>query len=102
MGGVGVVGGGAVCRLPLVDSAPLVPQGDRDCSGLVQAEVLAVVMVVGRDPAHPCHCGVLAGKHPHGVVVLQLNMHKKKTQINQRGQRENHYVCFFCFFFAPY
>lgn len=82
--------------LPLVDSAPLVPQGDSDCSGLVQAEVLAVVVIVGRDPAHPYQRRVLASKHPYRMVVLQSNMHKKEknklTGCNKETNTMTHFV----------
>ena len=61
--------GGGV--LPLVDAAPLVAQGYGDRARLAQAEVLAVVMVVGGHPAHPDGRGVLPGEHPDRVVVLR-------------------------------
>ena len=56
--------------LPLVDAASLVSQGYGDRAHLGEAEVLAVVMVVGGDPAHPDRRGVLSRKHPDRVVVL--------------------------------
>lgn len=56
--------------LPLVDAASLVSQGDGDGPCLAQVEVLAVVVVVRRDPAHPHGRRLLSGKHSHRVVVL--------------------------------
>lgn len=57
--------------LPLMDAAPLVSQGNGDGPRLAEVKVLAVVMVVGRDPAHPHGRGVLSSKHSHRVVVLR-------------------------------
>lgn len=51
--------------LPLVDPAPLVSQGDGDGLSLAETEVLAVVMVIRCDPAHPHRGRVLSGKHSH-------------------------------------
>lgn len=36
-----------------MDAAPLISQGDCDSLRLAQAEVLAIVMIVWRDPADP-------------------------------------------------
>lgn len=36
-----------------MDTAPLISQGDCDCSCLAEAEVFAIVMIVRRDPAYP-------------------------------------------------
>ena len=52
-------------------AAPLVAQGYGDRARLAQAEVLAVVMVVGGHPAHPDGRGVLPSEHPDRVVVLR-------------------------------
>lgn len=59
-------------HLPLVNSPPLITQGHGHSSGLVEAEVLAVVVIVRRDPAHPHQGGILTGKHSHRVVELPL------------------------------
>lgn len=48
-----------------MDAAPLISQGDGDCSRLAEAEVLAVVMIIRCDPAHPHRRGVLSGEHSH-------------------------------------
>ncbi len=53
-----------------MDPAPLISQGDGDCSRPAEAEVLAVVMIVRSDPAHPHRRRVLSGEHSHRVVVL--------------------------------
>lgn len=48
-----------------MDAAPLISQGDSDCSRLAEAEVLAIVMIVRCDPANPHRRRVLSGKHSH-------------------------------------
>lgn len=55
-----------------MDAAPLVSQRDGDCTRLAEAEVLAMIMIVRRDPAHPHGGRVLSGKHSHRVVVLSV------------------------------
>lgn len=60
-----------------MDPAPLVSQGDGDCSCLAETEVLAVVVIVRSDPAHPHKGRVLSCEHPHRVVVLQIQEKKK-------------------------
>lgn len=59
--------------LPLVDAASLVSQGNGDGPRLAEVKVLAVVVVVRRDPAHPHGRRVLSSKHSHRVVVLPGN-----------------------------
>lgn len=53
-----------------MDAASLVSQGNGDGPRLAEVKVLAVVVVVRRDPAHPHGRRVLSGKHSHRVVVL--------------------------------
>lgn len=56
-----------------MDAASLVSQGNGDGPRLAEVKVLAVVVVVRRDPAHPHGRRVLSGKHSHRVVVLAGN-----------------------------
>lgn len=48
-----------------MDASSLVSQGNGDGPCLAEVKVLAVVMVVRRDPAHPHTCRVLSSKHSH-------------------------------------
>lgn len=57
--------------LPLMDSTSLVTQGYGDCSVFTEAEVVAIVMVVGGNPSNPHASRVLTSKDPHRVVVLK-------------------------------
>lgn len=73
--------------LPLMDPAPLVSQGDGDCPRLAEAEVLAVVMIVRCDPAHPHRRRVLSSKHSHRVVVLpwKNTQHSRLRRVNRKS-----------------
>lgn len=56
-----------------MDAASFVSQGNGDGPRLAEVKVLAVVVVVRRDPAHPHGRGVLSSEHSHRVVVLGGN-----------------------------
>ena len=55
---------------PAVDVALLVSHGHCHSPDLAEVEVHVVLVVVRGDPAHPHAAGLLAGKDPHGVIVL--------------------------------
>lgn len=57
-----------------MDPPTLVSKGNRHRPVLTEVEVVAIVMVVRGDPAHP-HAGwILTSEYPDRVVVLQDNM----------------------------
>ena len=49
----------------------LVSHGHCHCPDLAEVEVHVVLVVVRGDPAHPHAAGLLAGKDPHRVIVLE-------------------------------
>lgn len=51
--------------LPLMDASSLISQGNGDGPRLAEVKVLAIVMVVRGDPAHPHRRRVLSSKHSH-------------------------------------
>ena len=55
---------------PAVDVALLISHGHCHSPDLAEVEVHVVLVVVRGDPAHPHAAGLLAGKDPHGVIVL--------------------------------
>ena len=57
-----------------MDPTTLVSQGNCHRPVLTEVEVVAIVMVVGGDPAHPHTGWILTSEHPDRVVVLQDNM----------------------------
>lgn len=57
--------------LPLMNSTAFVAQGYRDCPVFTQVEVVAIVMVIRRNPSDPDASRVLTSKDPNGVVVLK-------------------------------
>lgn len=57
-----------------MNSSAFVSQGDCDCSVFAQVEVVAIVVVVGRNPPDPHTCRVLASEDPDRVVVLRGQM----------------------------
>lgn len=57
-----------------MNSSAFVAQGDCDCSVFAQVEVVAVVVVVRRNPPDPHPSRVLASEDPDGVVVLRGQM----------------------------
>lgn len=57
--------------LPLMNSTAFVAQGYRDCPVFTQVEVVAIVMVIRRNPSDPHASRVLTSKDPNGVVVLK-------------------------------
>lgn len=93
--------GPSICRtrkqrnssLPLVDTASLISQRDGDGPRLAEVKVLAVVMVVGRDPAHPHRRRVLSGEHPHRVVILR----RQKAARHGGSRKRKHSNIFRCF-----
>lgn len=48
-----------------MDPAPLISQRYCDRACFAEAEVLAIIMIVGCDPAHPHRSRVLSSKHSH-------------------------------------
>ena len=55
---------------PAVDVALLISHGHCHSPDLAEVEVHVMLVVVRGDPAHPHAAGLLAGKDPHGVIVL--------------------------------
>lgn len=53
-----------------MDSSSLVTQGYSDRSVFTEAEIVAVVMVVGGNPSNPHTGGVLPSEDPYRVIVL--------------------------------
>lgn len=54
-----------------MNSTAFVAQGYRDCPVFTQVEVVAIVMVIRRNPSDPHASRVLTSKDPNGVVVLK-------------------------------
>lgn len=57
-----------------MNSAAFVTQGYCDCPVFAQAEVVAIVVVIRRNPSDPHASRVLTSKDPHRVVVLKGQM----------------------------
>lgn len=70
--------------MPLVDPPPLISQGDSNSLSFPEAEVLAVIVIVGRHPAHPNAGGVLSREHSHRVEVLR-NREQPENGVGWRG-----------------
>lgn len=66
-----------------MDPPSLISKGYGDRAILTEVEVVAMVMVVRGDPAHPHTGWVLPGKHPHRVVVLKHTRPVWVTNIRQ-------------------
>lgn len=54
-----------------MDSSSLITQGYSNCSVFTEVKIVAIVMVVGGNPANPHASRVLTSKDPHRVVVLE-------------------------------
>lgn len=60
--------------LPLINSPTFITQGYCDCTVFAQVEVIAIVVVIRRNPSDPHASRVLASKDPYRVVILKGQM----------------------------